>query len=201
VGIDFSATMVERARQLHPDVEFRVGDAEELPFADASFDAVVMNFGLLHLARPERAIAEARRVLRTGGRFAFTVWCGPEEAIGFGIILRAIEAHGSVDVGLPSGPPFFRFSDPRESIDTLAAAGFGAPHARQIPLLWRLPSPASLFERIWWGTVRTAGLLRAQPPAALAAIADQVAAEARSYRRGAVIELPMPALLASAVKE
>jgi ubiquinone/menaquinone biosynthesis C-methylase UbiE len=71
-GIDFSAPMVARARDLNPAVEFQVGDAEALSFPDASFDAVVMNFGILHLARPERAMSEAARVLRPGGRFAFT---------------------------------------------------------------------------------------------------------------------------------
>src|SRR5262249_26435467 len=73
-GVDFSSEMLARARAQHPDIEFREGDAEALAFDDASFDAVVMNFGMLHLARPDAAIAEARRVLRAGGRFAFTVW-------------------------------------------------------------------------------------------------------------------------------
>jgi len=47
VGIDFSAEMVAEARRQHPAVEFQEGDAEELPFPDGSFDAVVINFGLL----------------------------------------------------------------------------------------------------------------------------------------------------------
>ena len=74
VGVDFSAPMVAHARAINPTVEFQEGDAEALSFADGSFDAVVMNFGMLHLARPERAMTEAARVLKPGGRFAFTVW-------------------------------------------------------------------------------------------------------------------------------
>src|SRR5205809_6238429 len=62
-----------RSSDLSPEIEFREGDAEALPFPEASFDAVVMNFGMLHLAHPERAVAEAFRVLSAGGRFAFTV--------------------------------------------------------------------------------------------------------------------------------
>ena len=62
VGLDFSAAMVAEARRQHPTLDFREGDAEELPFADNSFHAVVMNFGLLHLPRPERAVREAHRV-------------------------------------------------------------------------------------------------------------------------------------------
>jgi ubiquinone/menaquinone biosynthesis C-methylase UbiE len=111
VGIDFSAPMVARARKLNPAVEFQEGDAEALSFPDGSFDAVVMNFGILHLALPERAMSEAARVLKPGGRFAFTTWAKPEEAVGYGIILNAIQSYGNLEVQLPQGPPIFRFSD------------------------------------------------------------------------------------------
>ncbi|MFQ5881227.1 MAG: class I SAM-dependent methyltransferase [Candidatus Methylomirabilales bacterium] len=59
VGIDFSAAMVAQARQHHPTVEFREGDAEALPFPDERFDAVVINFGLLHFGQPERALVRS----------------------------------------------------------------------------------------------------------------------------------------------
>ncbi len=71
-GLDFVASMVSEARKLHPETEFRVGDAEALPFADHEFDAVVCNFGLRHFPHPERALAEAFRVLAPGGRYAFS---------------------------------------------------------------------------------------------------------------------------------
>src|SRR4051794_5201106 len=74
---DFSAAMVNATRRRHPQLDVREADAEALPFGDGSFDAVVMNFGVLHLAQPDLAFAEAYRVLRAGGRFAFTVWAVP----------------------------------------------------------------------------------------------------------------------------
>lgn len=200
VGIDFSHAMVERARMRHPEIEFLTGDAEELPFEDASFDAVVTNFGLLHLSRPERALAESHRVLRPGGRLAFTVWCGPDEAVGFGIVLRAVDAHGTPDVQLPPGPPFFRFSDLDQCVQSLTAAGFESPRARKCRLEWRLPSPDSLFEYMYGATVRTAGLLRAQPTGVLDEIRAAILAEAARYRRGDAVRIPMPAVVASAVK-
>src|SRR6267154_5983684 len=72
-ALDFSVAMVEMARSQNPEIEFREGDAGALSFADGSFDAVVMNFGMLHLAQPERAVSEALRALRPGGGYAFTV--------------------------------------------------------------------------------------------------------------------------------
>ena len=59
--------MVAEARRRWPALTFREGDAEALPFESSSLDAVVMNFGLLHLARPDVALAEAFRVLRPAG--------------------------------------------------------------------------------------------------------------------------------------
>ena len=72
VGLDFSSAMIALARADHPGIRFEEGDAEVLPFADEAFDAVVANFGIHHVAEPNRALTEARRVLRPGGRVAFT---------------------------------------------------------------------------------------------------------------------------------
>ena len=78
VGVDFSGPMVARARTIYPTVEFQEGDAEAISFPDGTFDAVVMNFGMLHLARPERAMTQAAHVIKPGGCFAFTVWAKPD---------------------------------------------------------------------------------------------------------------------------
>ena len=200
VGIDFSAAMLAEARRHHPEIEFQAGDAEALSFPDATFDAVVMSFGLLHLGHPDQALAEAHRVLRPGGRVGFTVWAKPEEAVAFGIVLRAVERHGRLDVPLPPGPPFFRFSDSHEARRVLLGLGFKAPESAVVPQVWRLPSGDALFEVMRDGTVRTAGLLRAQTLQAQDAIRGEILKAVLPYQRGGGIELPMPAVLSSAVK-
>ncbi|HEY7218702.1 MAG TPA: methyltransferase domain-containing protein, partial [Candidatus Binatia bacterium] len=164
LGVDFSTAMIDHAQQLHPGVDFRQGDAEQLPLGGSLFDAAAMNFGILHLAHPEKALVEAYRVLRREGRFAFSVWCNPQETIGFGIVLRAVELHGEARVALPEGPPFFRYSDPEESTRGLIAAGFELPSVTKSSQKWRLPAGDGLFEAMKDSTVRTAGLLRAQKP-------------------------------------
>ena len=200
VGVDFSVPMVARARELNPAIEFQEGDAEELSFADASFDAVVMNFGILHLARPERAMTQAARVLKPGGRFAFTAWAKPEEAVGFGMILNAIQSHGNLEVQLPQGPPFFRFSDQAECDRTLREAGFSDVEVTRVPQVWRFNGPDELLKAFYNGGVRIKAILRAQSSDALEAIRMAVREAAGKFIRHDVIEIPMPAVLASALK-
>jgi len=196
VGIDFSSEMVEEAHRRFPTVEFQEGDAEQLSFTDSCFDAVVLNFGMLHLGRPERALSEAYRVLRSGGRIAFTVWDTPDKAIGFGIVLAAIQKYGDLNVPIPPGPPFFRFSDPEESKRALTAAGFSNVVVTPVAQLWRLPSTDALFEVIYHGSVRNAALLRAQKPLVLNMIRGEIRRGVEKYQK----ELPMPAVLACGIK-
>jgi SAM-dependent methyltransferase len=196
-GVDFSSEMVRQAARRYPGIRFQEGDAESLVFSDASFDAVVINFGVLHLARPDAALAEARRVLVAGGRCGLTVWAPPDVSVGFGIVLRAIEAEGRMDVPLPDGPPFFRFSDPGESARSMGAAGFVDPRVEHIPLVWRLESADALYDAFVNGAVRTAALLRAQTPEATVAIRKAIVEALGPYRRGDVFELPMAAVLSS----
>src|SRR5258706_2215875 len=126
-GVDFSAAMIAQARRQYPDIDFHEGSAEDLPFEDGAFDAVGIGFGMLHFSHPDKALSEAFRVIHHGGKIAFTVWAVPEKAVGFQIVLRAIEAHGKMDVPIPPGPPFFRFSEAEESSRALRNAGFSDP--------------------------------------------------------------------------
>jgi SAM-dependent methyltransferase len=110
-GVDFSSSMLQLAQanidafaaakakgeddsaEL-PAVMLLPGDAHALPFQQSAvdeagglFDAVVCNFGVLHLGEPEKFFSEAFRLLRPGGKFGFTVWCAPPETEGFAITL------------------------------------------------------------------------------------------------------------------
>jgi ubiquinone/menaquinone biosynthesis C-methylase UbiE len=199
-GVDFSEAQVALARHRYPSISFQAGDAEALTFAGGSFDAVVNNFGMPHFPNPEVAMREAFRVLRHGGHFAFTVWDMPERAVGFGAVYTAIRAHGSLDVGLPVGPNFFLYSDPEACKRSLLAAGFVQPIVTVVPQVWRAPSSDAIFDTIMNGTVRAAATLKAQTPEALEMIRVALRETFSIYRRDAGYELPMPAVLASAVR-
>src|ERR687893_2386865 len=77
-GVDIATNSIERARARAQDegldARFDEGDAEELPYGDASFDVVVSLFGAMFAPRPERVAAELVRVCRPGGRIAVADW-------------------------------------------------------------------------------------------------------------------------------
>jgi len=200
-GIDFASTMVEKAKSRYPGVPFREGDAEQLPYGDASFDAVACGFGLLHVARPDRVMKEAWRVLKSGGRYTFTVWCSPDQGGEFfRLVMGAVQKHGTLDVPLPPAPPMFRFSDPTECAKALTAAGFVAPRVAVLPLSWRAATPADVLDLIYKGAVRTPMVLEAQTTHAREAIHRAIMEGSEAFRKEGVIEFRFPASMASATK-
>jgi SAM-dependent methyltransferase len=198
LGVDFSGAMVALARRRLPGLEFREGDAQALDLPDGGFDAVAMNFGLLHLDRPAQALAEAARVLGPGGRCGFTVWAAPPRTEAYRIVLGAIERHGRLDVPLPAGPSFFHYSVAAVARQALHEAGLVDAVVREVPQLWRFDRAEQLFEAMLHGTVRTAALLRAQMPAALDAIRVEITAEAARHAADGTVAIPMPSVLAVA---
>jgi SAM-dependent methyltransferase len=128
VGVDVATAMVERARARCPNLTFVVGDALRLPFPDASFDAVTMNFGILHVSQPERALAEAHQVLVPDGRLAFTTWVAQGNAEDE--ITEAALADHAIAVQGPQGPSYHVFADPDECRWALATCGFDTDSLR-----------------------------------------------------------------------
>jgi ubiquinone/menaquinone biosynthesis C-methylase UbiE len=197
VGADFSVAMLGHARATHPAIRFDECDAEALPYPDASFDAVVSNFGLHHVPDPAAALIEARRVLRPGGQVAFTSWATPGENIAWKLLFDAIAAHGDPNAAR-TPPPGGGLRRPEDALRLLAESGFAAAEAEMAAREWRVAAPGELIDGFRRGTVRTAAIIDAQPPSALPAIAAALAAAAEPYRRGAGFAVPIVAILARA---
>jgi ubiquinone/menaquinone biosynthesis C-methylase UbiE len=200
VGVDFAQAMVDVARQQCPHARFQQGDAETLPFDNGSFDAVICAFGLRHLPEPEQAIAEAYRVLVSGGQYAFTDWCAPDKVQFFELVLGAIQTHGTMQVPLPAAPPPFRFSDPVACVETLRAAGFVEPVITEIPLFYYPPTAEHVLAFTYKVAPRMQMVLALQTADARERIHQAIVEGATSFAKGGGLEIAMPALLASAHK-
>jgi ubiquinone/menaquinone biosynthesis C-methylase UbiE len=197
VGVDIAGAMVALARERHPTLEFRQANAEALPFPDASFDAVVANFLILHLGRPERATAEFARVLVPGGRLALTAWDVPEQARFLGVFLDAVAAAGASPPGdLPQGPDFFRFSRDEEFVALLRGAELENIEVETIAFTLPISSADQLWEGLLAGTVRTSALILRQTHETqrrIRAAFDRIVGE---YRTDDGVELPVSVKLA-----
>jgi SAM-dependent methyltransferase len=196
--------MIFHARQKNPGIEFFEGDAERLEFASESFDGVVMNFGVLHLANPQRAFSEAQRVLHRGGRFGFTIWAKPEENPGARIMAEAIEAHAKVAVNsIPEGPPYNRFSDADECWRALQTAGFAVLSMTfdTVHVNWKVPTTRFLFDAELHAGVRTAAVLAGYSPERLAVIRSAVEKSVERFASNGEYAIPMTANVISVAKE
>jgi SAM-dependent methyltransferase len=197
VGIDFSREMILRAREFHPGIEFREGDAQALQSADETFDRVLMNFGLFHLSSPDKALAEARRVLRHGGTLGFTLWAKPEESPYSKLMNDAIEAHADMSVELPSGPPYYLFTDRTECRNALQSAGFAGDSMtfETFSVNWKVPTADFPFEAELHAGVRSAALLARQSPERLALIRSAVEKSVERYAVGEGYAIPIAAYI------
>jgi len=74
VGVDVNPAMIQKARSIAPELDFREGNAMALPFADASFDLVLCQEMLQFVSDRTVALGEVRRVLSPGGRFIVSTW-------------------------------------------------------------------------------------------------------------------------------
>lgn len=200
-GLDFSQAMLDIARSRVQGVNFVHGDAQNLPFEDNNFDIVVSNFGICHVPDQPRALAEAYRVLRPGGHFAMTVWCGPDVSPCFELLYGAVKAHGSPEVGLPVGPDFHQFARIEFATGLLSETRFSNVEMKVVDCAWVLDRPELLCETFEKATVRAAQLFGAQPPERRAAIRAAMATTVRErFGDGRRYKVPMPAALVSAGK-
>jgi SAM-dependent methyltransferase len=198
VGVDVAGEMVALARRLRPEIDFRQADAERLPFADGSFDAVLANFLILHVGRPEQVAAELARVLRPDGKLALSTWDGPERARLLGVLVDAVAEVGvEPPADVPSGPPIFRFADEAEFARLLGDAGLGDVDVQTVAFTHRFASGDALWKGLMGGTVRTRALVLAQPKDVQAQIRAAFDRLVRPYAANGGVEMPVSVKLVS----
>jgi SAM-dependent methyltransferase len=127
-GIDISAPMLARARQIAPagiPVDFALADATVYPFVSGSFDLVVSRFGVMFFAKPAISFANMRTALRPSGRLTFACWRQPRDNPWLMAPLQAVYKHVPKLPQLgPEDPGPFSFASEQRVIRILSEAGF-----------------------------------------------------------------------------
>lgn len=196
VGADFSAKMLAFAQDRLPQGTFVKADAQELPFDDAEFDAVVCSFGLMHVPDQPKALREIRRVLKPTGYFVMTSWCGPDVSPVFQVFYSSVQEAGSPTVKMPDSPNFHQFADEETAKMLLAEANLQVETFDQLDCSWALERPEQLAEIFHQGAPRGGFLLTQQPDANRDAIKEAVTSKVRErFAEGDVWRAPIPAAL------
>jgi SAM-dependent methyltransferase len=176
-GLDLTPALLERAREnariAGVEIDFVEGDVESLPYADASFDVVLSQYGHMFAPRPEQAVSEMLRVLKPGGRIAFSTW-PPEMYTGrmFALVARRLQPP-------PGAAPPPLWGDPNVVRERLGAAVTDLVCERDLLLTPALSVQhfRALMERTAGPVTKLVATLDAEALAAFRAEWDAVIAE------------------------
>ena len=195
VGIDRNPEMLAVARRKMPDLDWREGRAEALPFDDGGFDAVLCQFGLMFFDDRGLALREMCRVLRPGGRVALTVWDGLERTPAYTALTELVEQH----LGPAAGRPIrdaFALGDEAAMRALVEDAGFTSVEVASVHDVACFPTLASWVDAEVKGWV--GGGFTEEEYAAFFAEAERVLAPYVSSDGKA--EFALPAVIASGWK-
>ena len=185
---DLNEPMLARAAQVvsAPNVAWRQVDAQALPFEDASFDAVVCQFGVMFFPDKAAGFAEARRVLRPGGRFVFSVWDDLEANDISEIVHKAVAAE------FPDDPPSFiarmpfGYHDEGRIREALETAGFGSVQAERVALETPAASAADAAKGLCMGSPLRGEIEARRPEGSDAVVVAVTEALERVFGREAI---------------
>lgn len=199
VGVDLAPGMVERLRDAIAargivNAAVGVADAEDLPFADGSFDAVLCGFALFFFPDPGGALREFRRVLRGGGELALSTFT-PEGRASLGWIRQRIFAHMATP---PIPEEKVEFDEPRQLHEALDGAGFVGGDVQRSPLEVVLPGFDAWWAWIW--SMEFRDYLEQLDPETLATFRESAAVDLAARPGAPEIRMRMDALLTRARK-
>ncbi len=157
-GLDLNPGMLAVASRAAPQIQWRQGAAEALPYDDSSFDAVLSQFGLMFFENRHTALTEMLRVLRPGGRLAIAVWGPLKDSPGYAALTELLERRiGTQAADLLRQP--FVLSDVKDVTQLLAHAGIGSAKVTPTEGTVRFPTVRSWVEADVKGWFPQAGIV------------------------------------------
>lgn len=172
-GIDFAPGMVERtaaATAELPQITVQWGDAQKPDFPPGSFDLITAALVLFFLPDPPAALAAYRRLLRPGGRLAFSSFAAHDPR--YPETLRVLGSYAPTPPGRPKLHPMF--DSPATLIEAVTEAGFATAETSEVTVDSTFPDAATLIR--WTGSHMGAQVVEAVPPSRLPEATEAVAA-------------------------
>jgi SAM-dependent methyltransferase len=182
------------------NIDFRVADAESLPFPDRSFDVVTCRFGVMFFPEQIKAFRERRRVLKPGGRVAFVVWGKREQLFltaTIGILMKYVEA----PTPDPDAPHAFMFGERGLLESRLKAAGFAdvREEVRIITGRWE-GSPEDYWQQFTEVAAPFRPLIAKLTPETRAKAEAEIFAGLRKLSDGKVLTMPLEIVIGTGVQ-
>ena len=151
IGVDAVPEMVEAARceanrRGFKNANFEVALADDLPFPENTFDAVVSRFGVMFFPSPVDCVREMLRALKPGGRIAMAVWYFADRNPFHYTVSQVVERYVNSPTPAPDSPDAFRFADPGKLLKILSNAGAAAASERLLQFAIR----ASISVEDFW---------------------------------------------------
>jgi ubiquinone/menaquinone biosynthesis C-methylase UbiE len=201
VATDLNAPMLEQAgrRLSASNVRFQPADAQALPFADASFDLVVCQFGVMFFPDKVRANAEARRVLGDGGRYMLVIWDRVEHNLATMEAGRAVAELFPIEAARFYERVPFRYHDVGLIERDLLTAGFTDIEFETVELRSRAASARDAAIALVQGTPMRSDIEQVAP-GMLGRATDAAAEALRQFEGPDGFDAPMSARLVSAIK-
>jgi SAM-dependent methyltransferase len=196
VATDMVPEMLEGARDNAlalnlSNMEFKLADAESLPFNSGEFDCVTARFGLMFFPDVHKALSEVRRVLKPGGRISFVVWGPPEENPLFSTMTGPFLKYVQMPTPPPDAPGIFRFADGSKLAGVISGVGFHHVKTAKTKVDWPWPGPP---EEAWLATSELAApfkkMFTALPSEKMPSVVAEVIEGIARYYDGQKVNFP-----------
>jgi ubiquinone/menaquinone biosynthesis C-methylase UbiE len=186
---DFAPEMVAGARRRAEEIgvknaEFRVLDAEQMDLEMDSVDGVLCRWAYMLTTDPAAAFAETRRVLRPGGRLAFSVWASRERNPALSLVGRVLELQGHIPPPEPEAPGAFAMADPERTQELVVRAGFAEPEIEEVSFRFSFVNQEAFWRYLTETSASASPVLRSLPTTIQEDIREQVHEAARPFHSG-----------------
>ena len=192
---DFTPEMVAAARRRAEELgvqnaEFRVLDAERMDLNTDSVDGVLCRWAYMLMIDPAAAFAETRRVLRPGGRLAFSVWAARERNPALSLVGTVLVELGHVPPPDPEAPSAFAIADVERIRELVVGAEFADPEIEEISFRLPFADRDAYWRYLTDTSASISPVLRSLPPEEQAKVREQVHEAARPFQSGEGYDFP-----------